>query len=340
MKTELNDKFYQKLRLTMDSMALLLYCSEFYECSYPPFTLNQWLNFERILKNSQLKRASALLSLGIEAIMINLEIEEEVAMKIVARNQGLAKLMHHLQQLEAMGILVTTKYEEDYPYLLRKKMKRQSPLFLYYSGDIGLLDTHLMCLSGPIRSNRRIDQNTKQVIKKLNEEDYTLMSCANRGVEKLSIKQQLRLGGKVVNFVCSNIITEIKDYIRPIKNGQMLIISAVYPFADFDLVHAIDRNQYAFCLSEVAIIMYSQINSGAVWLTAMQNFKQKWTRLVAIMDDEFYGNARLIELGATGLTMDMIQSRLLLTDLLDQVEENRIEEDNFDQLSIYEFIGE
>ena len=71
----------------------------------------------------------------------------------------------------------------------------------------------------------------------------------------------------------------------------------------------------------------------------MQNFKEKWTRLIAIMDDEFYGNGRLVELGAIGLTMEMIESPLTFTDLLEQIEEEIVEEDPYDQLSIFDFLG-
>lgn len=340
MKNEWNDLSHLKLRLTLDSIALLLYCSEFYDCEEIPMNIAQWNELERKLRASQLKRPAALLSLEYEAIMINLDIEEELGYKISVRNKGLAFLLEQLQRLESLGVLVTTKYEEEYPYLLKKKMKKSTPLILYYSGDIRLLNNPLICVAGPIRSNRRIDQNTRAVVSKLNNEEYTLISCGNRGVETLAIKQQLRVGGKVVQFICGNIISEMKKYLRPIRNGQMLLVSAVYPFSNFDLVHAIDRNQYVFSLSEVAIIMYSQINSGAVWLSAMQNFKQKWTKLAAIMDDEFYGNARLIELGAIGLTMDMIHSPLTFSELLDQEEENKEEEISFDQISIYEFLGE
>ncbi len=340
MKNEWNDLNHQRLRLSLDSIALLLYCSEFYDCDELPMSVTEWNDLEKMLRASQLKRPAALLALEYEAIMINLDIDEELAYKIASRNKGIAFLLEQLQRLESLGVLVTTKYEEEYPYLLKRKMKKNMPLILYYSGDITMLKDPLVCVAGPIRSNRRIDQNTRAVISKLNEEAYTLISCGNRGVETLAMKHQLRIGGKAVNFLCGNIIIEMKEYLRPIKNGQMLLVSAVYPFANFDLVHAIDRNQYVFSLSEVAIIMYSQINSGAVWLSAMQNFTQRWTKLAAIMDDEFYGNARLIELGAIGLTMDMIQSPLTLSELLDQEEEKIKETESYDQISIYEFLGE
>ena len=58
------------------------------------------------------------------------------------------------------------------------------------------------------------------------------------------------------------------------------------------------------------------------------------------MDDEFYGNARLVEHGAIGLTMDMLELDIPLFDLIEQDKEHIIEKETYDQLSIYQFLGE
>lgn len=337
---EINYNTQPRLNLSLDSIALLLYCGELVDIDEPSMSQKEWLELEKKLKHSQIKRPAGLLSLAFEAIMINLDIEEELAMRITLFNKRLSKLLEQLLNLEMLGVLVTTKYEQNYPINLKLKLKKHTPLILYYTGNIQLLYDDMVCVAGPIKSTRRIDQNTRQLVMKLCKEGLTLISCGNRGGEKFSIKQQLKYGGKVVDFICGNIIQEMKEYAKPLKNGQMLMMSAHHPLASFDLVHAIDRNQYVFILSKASIIMHSQINSGAVWLVAMQNFSQKWTKLVAIMDDEFYGNARLVEHGAIGLTMDMLELDIPLFDLIEQDKEHIIEKETYDQLSIYQFLGE
>lgn len=337
---EMNYIAHQRMSLCLDSIALLLYCGELVDCGAAPISEKEWNELEREIKKSQIKRPAGLLSMSFEAIMINLDIEEELAIRITKLNKILPNLLEQLLYLEMLGVFVMTKYENNYPSQLKNTLKKQTPLILYYTGNINLLNEEMVCIAGPTKSDRRIDSNTKKVVRKICNEGYTLISCGNRGVEKLSIKHQLKCGGKVVDFICGNIIQEMKEYAKPLKNGQMLMMSAHQPFASFDLVHAIDRNQYAFILSEVAIIMHSQINSGTTWLVAMQNFTQKWTKLVAIMDDEFYGNARLVEHGAIGLTMDMIELDVPLLDLLEQAEEQPEEKVEYDQLSIYHFLGE
>lgn len=338
MKTEFNDRSHQNLTLCLDSLALLLYGSELYESNDLPLTTKEWLDLERTLRYSKFKKPAALLSLEYETMIIDLDIEPELAMRLFNRNQGISKLLNQLYRFESMGIFITTKYEDSYPVLLHKKMKKDAPLILYYSGDITLLSQPMMGVTGPTRTNKRMDANTKIVTNKLYEEGYVLIGCHQKGIEEKALKQQLRLGGKGITFVCDHYLKEMKEYKKQIKNGQLLLVSAHLPFSNFDVVHAIDRNQYVFCFAEAMIVMYSQINSGVVWLSAMQNFKQKWTKLAAVVDDEFYGNARLIELGAVGLTMDMIQSPLMMTELLEQEEPEKIEDPTYDQLSIFEFI--
>ena len=329
---------HQKTILSLDSLALLMYCSEL--SGYQEIlTRSEWNELEKSVRYSKIRKVSFLLTLSYEQLMHDLEIKQEIAYRIDSMNKYLPNLIGKLQELELQGIFVTTKYEEMYPLLLKKKMKKDAPLFLYYCGDIHLINTTMVGIAGPSRSNHRIDQNTKRVVEKIYEEDYTLIAGINRGVDKTAIRHQLKLGGKVVNFSSSDFMASMKEHQRAIKNGQLLLVSEQGPTQHFDAYQAMITNQYMFSLSECMIIMYSQVNSGGIWLSAMQNFKEKWTRLIAIMDDEFYGNGRLVELGAIGLTMEMIESPLTFTDLLEQIEEEIVEEDPYDQLSIFDFLG-
>ncbi len=327
-----------KLVLTLDSLALLLYCSELYDCDETPLTTKQWYYLEKKLRQSPLKRPAALLGLDDVNIAMNLEIDEALALKLANMNQCIRSLLYQLEKMETLGIYVTTKYEDSYPAVLKKKMKRKMPLILYYSGDINLLNSEMIYVSGPIKSNKNIDVNTRAIVQKIYQENYTLISSGSRGVEKLSIRTQIKNGGKVVNFVCGNLLKESQGFTKPIRTGQMLLLSARHPFASFDLSEAIDRNQYIYCMSQLVIVVYSQINAGATWLSAILNMSSHWTRLAAVVDDEFYGNARLIELGACPLTMEMIKSDVPLMEMCEQTEVEEKQPVLYDQLSIYDFL--
>lgn len=338
MKIEYNDYTKIKGTLKLDSFAILLYCGRIYECEAEPFSTREWQELEKKIRASQLKSVSTLITSKAETLRIKLELEEEDINRILCFNKGLYFLFQQLQELEGMGMFVTTKYEDNYPDQLKRKKKKEMPAILYYCGNINNLSVPAIGVTGPKKTNKRIDNNTKEIITKLSGEGYALVCCGSRGVEKNASRQMLKNGGKTIQVTCGNYWNEIRENAKYLKNGQMLLVSANSPFEDFNLVDAIDRIQYAFCLTDYTIVMHSQINLGSIWMVAIQNFKEKWTKLVAVVDDEFHGNARLVESGAIGITMDMINSTLALTDIFEQGEIEIKKEKVVDQASIYDFL--
>ena len=327
-----------KLTLSLDSIALLLYCSELYFSEEEPLNEKEWDDLEKKIKKSSLKRPAGLLGLDHESIMKLVGIEEKLALKLEKMNHMLNDLMAALFKLEKSEIGIITKYEEEYPVNLKNKLKKKYPMILYYIGNYELLKTPMVYLTGPIKINEKMNNNTKKIVHRMVDEGYTLITSNTRGCEGTALKEQLKSGGKVVEFSCENILTSKKQHAKAIKAGEMLILTARHPFATFDLIKAIDRNQYIYTLSEMGIIVYSSINSGATWLSAIMNINNKYTKLAAVVDDEFYGNARLIELGAYPITMDMIDSDMSLEEMCEDKEEIIEDPIHYDQLSIYDFL--
>ena len=86
-----------------------------------------------------------------------------------------------------------------------------------------------------------------------------------------------------------------KTYAKPIREGKLVLMSAVDPFAYFNVTNALDRNIYVCGLSELQFITASHINSGGVWFTTIQNFHYHWTKQLVLDDDRYNGNIRLLE---------------------------------------------
>lgn len=327
-----------RLTLSLDSIALLLFVERIYHCDEEPITYKDWLLLETKLKKTALKRPAGLFGLSEEVLKLHLADYPELASKIARLSVYLPNLLQQLEKLESLGISITTKYEENYPYRLKTKIKKDRlPLVIYYSGDFTLVNNPLVYVTAPNEINKVVKNNTKEVVLKLGNENYTLITTGSRGAETVAIQTQLKNGGKVVYFTTDNAYKVMKEYKKYVKNGQMLIMSSKHPYAQFDLVTAIDRNEYIYTMSEFAIVVYSKINQGATWLGAITNLLKGWCPLAVIMDDEFYGNARLVELGATSVTMDILKLDTPLKDLCIKEEEEQ-EVVVYDQLSIYDFL--
>ena len=85
--------------------------------------------------------------------------------------------------------------------------------------------------------------------------------------------------------------------------------------------------------------MHSEINTGSLWFSAMQNLKYRWSKILAIVDDEFYGNAKLVEAGAIPVTMEKINSDVMINDLIEVTKTEMTLRQEIEQLSIFDFIN-
>ena len=122
----------------------------------------------------------------------------------------------------------------------------------------------------------------------------------------------------------------------------MLLISAVDPYAYFNLTNSLDRNIYVCGLSNTQFVIAAHINSGPVWFTSVQNLHYQWTKpLVLTTDTDYNGNLRLIEMGAIPVSRADLLSDLSIDEIVMNNEEKKVESITLiDQMSIYEFLDD
>ncbi len=329
-----------KIRLNLDSIALLLFCSDIVSDGSDPLTSEEWCEIERRLKNSSLKEPSRLFGMGKDALVQILQIDEYIAFKMLARATIYDKLMYALHNLQNEGINITTKYEENYPKELSQSLKRRAPLFLYYVGDLSLLN-NMVSIVGPQQPDRKLHFFTRNLIKKLISEDRVLVNSYRKGLEQYALKTYLKLGGKVICFVSDHMLDKKQLFNRQIREGNLLLISAVDPYSYFDVTNTIDRNIYICGLSEYQFITAVNINSGGNWFTSIQNFHYHWTTQLVFNDFRYNGNIRLLEMGAIKISRDDVLSSLSFEQIVEQnKQEETMEEIMVDQMTIFEFIEE
>lgn len=329
-----------KIRLNLDSISLLLFCSDIVTDSSKPLTQEEWFEVEKKLRSSSLKEPSRLFGMSKDALIQILQIDEYIAYKMIARASIYDKLMYALHNLQNEGINITTKYEDNYPIQLISSLKKRAPLFLYYIGELSILK-NMVSIVGPQQIEKRIQSFTKNLVRKINDEDKVLVSSDSKGIETYSLKMHLKLGGKAVCIVSDHMLDKKQTYNKQIKDKQLVLISAVDPYSYFNVTNALDRNIYVCGLSDYQFVTSSHINSGGVWFTSIQNFHYHWTSQIVFDEPRYNGNIRLLEMGALKISNDDILSLLTLEQI---IEKNKtvsvVEEIMVDQMSIYEFIEE
>ena len=329
----------ERIKLNFDSIAMMLFCAHLKAYKEIPLSTDEWLKVEKIIKKKDLKGPASLLSMSQQDLEDILEIDEFIADKMVKRLATVNVFLSVLNNLESNGINVTTKYEDNFPARLVKQLKKRSPLYLFYCGDINITKDGIS-LMGLTKVTKKDRTYTKRLIDKVSENDLVYISNDSKGIDEVAFHYALQQGCKCVSFVCERLTAKQNEYKKYLKTGQLVMLSAEDPNSYFNITSAIDRNSYVCALSKYQIVISSSINNGATWFTALQNLHNNWTIPLAI-EGSYLGNDRLLDMGVIPIYIKDILADLSFDMIYEK--NKRILEDtevNIDQMSIFEFIGE
>lgn len=77
-----------------------------------------------------------MFGLNADELMDILDISEYTSYKIVQRMKTMNVFLKHIYEYEQKGIRIITKYDEEYPQILVKKMKKNAPTCLFVVGNL------------------------------------------------------------------------------------------------------------------------------------------------------------------------------------------------------------
>lgn len=300
-----------------DSLAIILLCSNLVANSkidkFKPFTTVQWAKLAKIIFNSSLKKPANLFNLSIEEIKNKLLISQEESERISSLLSKAGQLSFELDNLANKGIKIITRADEEYPNLLRERLKEKCPPVIYYCGNLEILENKFIGIVGSRDINCEGVDFTKLISSKIVKEEYALVSGGAKGVDSIGQEEVLRNGGKVVSFVADSMISKImkKETREAIISGNLLLMSAVLPSARFTVYSAMDRNKYIYALSEMTVVVASDYNKGGTWNGAIENLKHNWVPiLVKSTGNVPKGNLEIIKSGGIALGSS-IENKLL-----------------------------
>lgn len=339
---DVNDKGCDKMKqfsLNLNSLATILFTNDLYAYKEVPVTADEWYEVERILKIHGLHGPASLFGLSSDEMMDILNISEFVAYKLTCRIKTLSVFLKLLNDLDAKGIRIITKYDEEYPRCLLKKMKKRAPIYLYVIGELPK-DFEGISIHGLQEVEKKDRAYTKRLIDKIIEENKWFISNDSKGIDNEAFTYAINHKCKTIAFMCDkDILDKAHDYRRQVKNGSLVLLSAVDPARRFNITNCLDRNSYVCGLSKYQIIISSKINSGATWFTAMHNMHHNWTKTF-VLNNDYAGNMRLLEMKTIPLYIKDVLSDLSFEMIYENNKKTDAEEINIDQMSIFEFIGE
>ncbi|EHL06280.1 putative DNA protecting protein DprA [Desulfitobacterium hafniense DP7] len=294
--------------LSQDSLAIVLLCTPVGlskdNTEIRPLTIKQWNQFLRRMFNAEIKNPAALFELAKDDLKMRLSLSDEESQRIQFLLSRAGQAVVELENLNNMGIFVTTRAEKSYPQRLKSILKKDSPPVLFYSGDIELTQMEGIGIVGSRNIDPKGLEFTKELGAKSVKQGLTVISGGAKGVDEVAQNEAIRQGGKVISILAESLAQKIKhkEVREAIIEQKLLLLSPFHPRAPFTVYNAMQRNKYIYALSHIAVVVSSDYNKGGTWAGATENLRNKWVPLFVRRDDNIpEGNEKLLKMGATPL---------------------------------------
>lgn len=248
--------------------------------------------------------------------------------KLTARGGNVA---FELDNLERKGIQVVTPFDQDYPILLKRRLKKKTPPVLFYCGDITLAKKIGIGVVG----SRNIDEDgigfTQKLVEKAASERLIVYSGGAKGVDMISERTAIESGSAAVSFIADSLLSRIrkKEIVDSVLGGQRLLISDVKPDMGFTAARAMSRNKYIYASSYGTFVVASDYNTGGTWAGATEAMRNGWTKVLVWTGGRCEGNRKLIEKGA-------VPYELSETSVYEAITKK---EEEFRQMDLFSFVG-
>lgn len=282
-----------------NAMSAILLCSYLgvkKDDSIKPFSLGEWNTFlDGIIEIGE--KPSLIFSNN--NWMERLHYSDNQKERMAALCLRGAQVALELDDLQKKGIYIVTLFDDNYPILLRRKLKRKSPPVLFYAGNLELAKKIGIAVAG----SRNVDDEgmefTRSLVEKASKDRLIVYSGGAKGVDTISETTALHSQSAVVSFVADSLLNKIKkrEVTQNIADGKLLLFSDVKPDAGFSAARAMNRNKYIYASAYGAFIVESDYKKGGTWNGALESIKNNYTKTLVWNNIKYDGNQKLIESG-------------------------------------------
>ena len=268
------------MTLPADSLALLLLCSQLglEDDSAKPLTLREWNPLARRLQAASL-RPSSLLTVSTRFSPLELSRDErERISSLVSRD-----IQHELNRLQALGIFPLTRADLDYPEKYRQRLKDSAPAILFYAGEKALLGQPGIAVVG----SRHLDDAGQDCARFVGNacglSGQVLYSGGAKGVDTISTDSALEARGTAVSVLADSLERAAKSRKEALSRGDLCLVTPYSPNAGFSVGAAMGRNRLIYTLSDYAIVVASDAETGGTWAGATEALKNGWLPVLKMM---------------------------------------------------------
>lgn len=188
-------------------------------------------------------------------------------------------LSQAIEQWQSRAIWVLSRADSDYPRRLKVRLREDTPAVLYGCGDLGVLNSGGLAVVGSRHVKDALLDQAMAVGRLAAQAGKTVVSGGAKGIDRAAMHGALEAGGTVCGVLSDSLEKAAmnREYRSALLNGKLALISPFDPNAGFNVGNAMQRNKVVYALSDVALVMSSDLNKGGTWAGAteqLNKFKQ------------------------------------------------------------------
>lgn len=288
--------------------AMLLFVSYFDKKSKrtaKPLTRSEWNRFAEWMRKQEIQPED-FLTKDNHSLLETLQDKKITTERVISLLERKPALGLALERWTNAGIWVLNRGDQEYPKILKRKMKEKTPPILFGLGDKALFKKAFVGVVGARNAGSKLLEKTVLLGRNIAQQGYGVVSGGARGVDENAMKGVLEANGISIGIFPDSLLRKstAKQYRKYIVNGNLLAISPYSPEAGFNVGHAMERNKLIYAMSVLTIIATSN-TKGGTWEGAKQNSKVQYAPLWVFKCVEGgNANAKIVEMGARWLPAD------------------------------------
>ncbi len=237
-------------------------------------THREYTNLVKILQQIDGQPADLIDREKVSDILKTLEkhqFDQERLRRLLGRGMQLGLALEHWQQ---RSIQVISRADDMYPHRLKRTLQHQAPALFYVCGDIALLQGGGLAVVGSRHVDVDLLDYTRNVGEIAASADCTIVSGAAKGIDQAAMQGAAAAGGRVIGVVANNLEATVMRNRGDILQGRLLLCSPFDPAVRFEVWRAMDRNKLIYALSDIALVVESDLEKGGTWQGAVEQIQK------------------------------------------------------------------
>ncbi len=189
------------------------------------------------------------------------------------------ELAQAVEDWHRQAIWVVSRADEDYPSMLKKRLKSNAPALLYGCGEKGIAATGGLAIVGSRNADQSSLDYTRKIARQVAEAQCTVVSGAARGVDREAMNAALEAGGKVTGVLTGDLKRTAmnREHRNLLIEKRLLLVSPYDPSIGFNVGHAMQRNKVIYALADAGLVVHATENKGGTWTGAHEQLTKDYS---------------------------------------------------------------